>query len=117
MADERAVARSAAFPVWLEEVVISILWVPRKLGATPLAGMDIARSTFDEAIARVMQRSSSLQGLAQFNASLAVVECKTEKWEGSKTARWRRSAMVSWLRGVVESSSVERKNGPGWAGK
>lgn len=28
--------------LWLEEVVISILWVLRKLGATPLAGTDIA---------------------------------------------------------------------------
>lgn len=42
--------------LWLEYVVISILWVPRKLEAIPLADMDIARSTFDEAIVRVVQR-------------------------------------------------------------
>jgi hypothetical protein len=64
----------------LEEVVISTLWVPRKLEAIPLAGMDIARSTFDEAIARVVQRSE----LSARPGSNLVLLQDCENWEKRK---------------------------------
>lgn len=61
-----------------------------------LADVDIARSTFDDAITRVVQRSSSLQGLAQRVASSKIARLPIVKWpRKSKGARWRRSAVVS----------------------
>lgn len=75
--------------LWFEMVVISTLWVPRTVEAIPLAGMDIARSTFDEAIARVVQRSelSARPGSIYCFSRIA----RVEKGDGSNDAPWRRN--------------------------
>ncbi len=90
--------------LWFEKVVISTLWVPRKLAAIPLAGMDIARSTFDEAIARVVQRSelSARPGSIYCCSRIARIEKRKENERG----RWRRSAVIWFERGVVQSWNV-----------